>query len=61
MTGKYIFLIALLIQRIFLLKRGSIGYDGYKKVKGVKLSVLVDYRIYLYILSILKFTPSSDV
>lgn len=23
-------------------KRGNIGYDGYKKVKGVKLSVLVD-------------------
>jgi hypothetical protein len=31
-----------LIQRIFLPKKGNIGYDGYKKVKGVKLSFLVD-------------------
>jgi hypothetical protein len=28
----------------FMLKKGNIGYDGYKKVKEVKLSVLVDIK-----------------
>ena len=35
---------ALLILKTFLLKRGNIAYDGYRKVKGVKLSVLVDLQ-----------------
>ncbi|MGA9189856.1 MAG: transposase [Methanosarcina sp.] len=41
---------ALLILKTFLLKRGNIAYDGYRKVKGVKLSVLVDLQVYLYII-----------
>ncbi len=38
-------LIALQIQRIFRLKTGkNIGYYGHKKIKGIKLSVLVDLQ-----------------
>ena len=34
--------VALLMPRLSLLKKGSTGYDGYKKVKGNKLSALAD-------------------
>jgi hypothetical protein len=57
---KLTFLIVLLIQRTFLpKKRGNVGYDGYKKVKGIKLSVLVDLQelpLYCCCFCILKMT-----
>ncbi len=41
-SKKSISLIVRRTPRISRLKRGSTGYDGYKKVKGNKLSALVD-------------------
>jgi hypothetical protein len=32
------------MQRIFQLKKGIIGFDSHKKVKGIKLSALVDLQ-----------------
>lgn len=37
-----IYLDAASIQRALKQKKGDIGYDGYKKIKGTKLSALVD-------------------